>query len=906
MSHNSMKPATLGTLARRLHQRRDKKPPVVLVGSGISIESGGPSGLGLMGAILKENPPSDPEWDEAWASLYKTFQRKYDRKISRKVYDRKIFRTALDENKAPNRENLKYFFPGERSRPPLNELQYVNEQLLQFLYSRTIGPLSPNEIYNAFHKHLQYHRPSTGYENFTHLAKRKYFEWIISTNFDPLIEEAFTRGQIPSYGYLLLTRTMADPNELANYILGRFDDPRIKLLKIHGDLRFRKVDAIGETIREFDTDKEIRLRDALVTLIRERDLIVIGHGLEDNNIQEVIRHAYKVNMDSGSGLNSLWLLSMSKEEVQNHQFLGELNDMHENKKSGAIKYLEPLTKLGRRRRASERVPFDDCMEGLLRELMHLENEDEYLSSKPFAEFRDIYHILGMTVNKRQLMHLVVAPRHHEDSFLENARTGDYFDKTTLKDKKNEKFFGGLSPIFFSSLSDSKTADLVSAGLSQQRSDARNHLVVSDFPYLSVPFVNKVFLSTGGNATNSMKDVLADLRNDTGSEKGVRALSRVLHKFAVTSGDRPLIVYCNRKHKRLRRQVRSFYENQGYKESGEEIEDSHFTRLLTTLVVLAGDPEHIRFLRNRNSADVVLSLRKTSGAVPVLIRRFIPVVTEGSGLFDLLRWDAGKRDTKAGRLDGATDTVADNWNNLVLCVGGAEHNKTLELLIALQRWNRGETLFNNSNEFDKKFVPKPPLSVLLHTESYVGGIVKPMISDGESKEGEGRPTSLTKKRGDHSFFILSFSVPTGAPPWVPRFNEMAKGRLNVVAVVGMTAIGSILGVAYLALDPNFSVERRRSRNIIINVPGKTGGYSIDRGTSDEKKFMRSYLSYLIETEPPPKVARPSRDLSKTLTTVIDQPFKAWMERMGMAHLIDPSGAEVHANLWAKLVNEYLLP
>lgn len=898
MSHHAISPCNLKTLARLLYKRRDERnPPVLLVGAGISIESGGPTGRGLIGEVLRRYPPTDFDWTEAFRQLPKYAQ---------DLYRLDAFKEALARNETPSSGNFKDFLRGPECDGSEDEAAAMNNKLCGFLYSRTISSRSLNEIYGIFDDYLQYNQPSPGYVGLARLIKRHYFEWIISTNFDPLIEEALARGQVPSHDYIILIRTIADPDKLAELILRPFTPPRIKIIKIHGDLKTRKIDAIDENVRKFDEHTERALEDALVTLIRERDLIVIGHGLLDDDINIVIRKAYEQNKDAGTSLNSLWLLSMPEEEVKKHPFLGKLDKLHIDAKSAGIKYLEPLKKEEEREGSSDRVSFDDCMTYLDAELMRLENDYKFSVSKPFAEFRHIYHTIGMTVNKRQLVHLVVAPRHHEDRSVENLRDGDYFDWTKLEDKGNEEFLKNVSPIFFSGLADSKTAELVSAGLSQQRSDARIHRVVSDFPYISVPFVNKVFLSCGAEATNLMKEVLTGLVETVKGRKGVRSFSAALHEMEASVEGR-LNVYCERDHRSLGEQPRAFYENQGYKESGERHEDSHFTQLLETLVVLAGDPERIGFTDTLQESHVVISLCENTGALPVLIRRFIPVVTEGSILFDLLGWGAGEGETNVKNPNQETGPVRDNWNDLILSVGGPEHNKILELLISLHRWAGGEAVFNDSNSFDGDVLATLQTAVSLYTESYVGGIVRRAATGARSEAGKDDVITETKTRRNHGAFVLSFSVPTGAPPWDPGFEKIIRNKINVVAVVGMSAIGSTLGVAYVSFSSKFSVDKNLSEIRFIDVPDDPEGYKAPNATDDERNFLKAYLPYLVHATTPKDsaVPRTSKDVSETLMTLIDQRFKAWMEGKKMAHMIDPSGNEVHANLWVKVVDRYLM-
>ena len=62
MVHNGIHAGTIEKFAKILYEHKyAHKLPVVLVGAGISIESGGPSGFGLMEAVLNDYKPSDED-----------------------------------------------------------------------------------------------------------------------------------------------------------------------------------------------------------------------------------------------------------------------------------------------------------------------------------------------------------------------------------------------------------------------------------------------------------------------------------------------------------------------------------------------------------------------------------------------------------------------------------------------------------------------------------------------------------------------------------------------------------------------------------------------------------------------------------------------------------------------------
>ena len=74
MMQNGIHAGTIKKFAKILYEHKyANKLPIVLVGAGISIESGGPSGSGLMEAVLNDYKPSDEDWIEHKKYLIKRY-----------------------------------------------------------------------------------------------------------------------------------------------------------------------------------------------------------------------------------------------------------------------------------------------------------------------------------------------------------------------------------------------------------------------------------------------------------------------------------------------------------------------------------------------------------------------------------------------------------------------------------------------------------------------------------------------------------------------------------------------------------------------------------------------------------------------------------------------------------------
>lgn len=929
MVHNGIHAGTIEKFAKILYEHKyAHKLPVVLVGAGISMESGGPSGSGLMESVLNDYKPSNEDWAEHKKHLIKV---------------EKIDETILENLISELKKNTKI------SRPPHPEeicgeeqFEVIYQKLITSLYNSTISQRSLQEIYGAFHRHLLYHQPSKGYKYFSHLAKKGYFEWILSTNFDPLLEEALLVAGLPSNNFIQFTRRFTDPLELSNFIESRFSMPQVKLFKIHGDLKTRKIDATGETIKEFKGKHEKVLEKSLIKLIQERDLIVIGHSLNDGAINDIIRGAYKENKDVQRRLNSIWLLTMKKNVVRGH-ILNELSGNHEEQKKSAINFLE--------KNHSEKISytFDECMEELYNEILKLENIFEYSNNKPLKDHTDIYHISGTTVNKKQLLHLVVAPQHYDET--------NYINSKNVLDEDNDnsefkKFKKAVSPIFFSSLSDAITAQVLHEGLKRNRSNAKVHQIMSDWPQVKMPFVRDVFIQ------NNTKHKEISQKE----EKGVRALSEYIYNLYPNSVDKAklcvfsweeipgndndkLIDFLNsnfaieliktpeiekidggkainistgKNHISLSlndektkvnlkidgvqtyefiakmtkndglhiyakpikifldssmdSETKSFFKNQNYREMAEsDDKTSVFNFLLHTMVILAGSKNKTEIVNTEDDADICISLKETLNSIKIPIYRFIPVAIPETNIYEMI-----------------SEPKMDTHNLVLLTVGGPEHNKLLELFIALHRWQGGETVFNHSNYFDRVASKEIQSGLTLFNEAYVGGI---------AVRGTNKDDTEEKKRAGKGAFIVTFSIPTNVPWMKPKDSP---SEIKIVSTIGMSAVGTTLGVAYVAFNDKFLVGN--DQITFIDIPDNVENLGIKNVDIDQKIFTTDYIKYLLNDKN--SFGTPGHLIIETLLNPIEKKIYESMKTVGI-EFDELKGYESNAKLWSLIAEKYLI-
>jgi S1-C subfamily serine protease len=125
--------------------------------------------------------------------------------------------------------------------------------------------------------------PSRGYKCLAELIRAGYFDMIISTNFDPLLEDAITSLQMRRRDYLFLINGIMEPDFIASCL--DHPVPRVKLLKLHGDLFYQKFYYTGQEIARFPR----LIENALETYLNIRDIIIVGHSMHDADINRCLK-----------------------------------------------------------------------------------------------------------------------------------------------------------------------------------------------------------------------------------------------------------------------------------------------------------------------------------------------------------------------------------------------------------------------------------------------------------------------------------------------------------------------------------------------------------------------------------------------------------------------------------------
>jgi hypothetical protein len=167
-------------------------------------------------------------------------------------------------------------------------------------FYETLDGLSSLERYVILKKHFAEAGISPGYRRLAELAKKGFFNIVFTTNLDPFLENSLRQysrqGEFnePDFEVLICGEDALGGMGQMDTLEGR--QPRVKIVKLHGDVHSRSFAFTPSEISLFSGDGERVLRRYL-----SRDLIIVGHGPRDYDINRAIER------EGGS----IWYVSQS-------------------------------------------------------------------------------------------------------------------------------------------------------------------------------------------------------------------------------------------------------------------------------------------------------------------------------------------------------------------------------------------------------------------------------------------------------------------------------------------------------------------------------------------------------------------------------------------------------------------
>lgn len=169
------------------------------------------------------------------------------------------------------------------------------DELFQFFgcadfdaFCQKIGQTTATERYRYLAEFLQTRKPadvSAGYRALAALCAQNYFDFVLTTNMDPLLDEALAAARLWRRDYLLVVNGVIRPDRLE--LLLRGQSPRVKIVKLHGDLFQRFMAWTVEEMDEFLVEVSPYLKPAVV----DRDFLVVGYSLRDARVRELVDSA---------------------------------------------------------------------------------------------------------------------------------------------------------------------------------------------------------------------------------------------------------------------------------------------------------------------------------------------------------------------------------------------------------------------------------------------------------------------------------------------------------------------------------------------------------------------------------------------------------------------------------------
>jgi hypothetical protein len=147
-----------------------------------------------------------------------------------------------------------------------------------------IKPLTAAERYRLLARFLQTRKPeapTAGYQALAKLCAEAYFDIILTTNLDPLLDDALANARLWRKDYMLLVNGVTRPDRLMPLLQAQ--SPRLKVVKLHGDL-FQRF--MAWTPAEMDT----YLTDIIPHLqpvLQGRDLLIVGYSMRDERVREL-------------------------------------------------------------------------------------------------------------------------------------------------------------------------------------------------------------------------------------------------------------------------------------------------------------------------------------------------------------------------------------------------------------------------------------------------------------------------------------------------------------------------------------------------------------------------------------------------------------------------------------------
>jgi SIR2-like domain len=152
-------------------------------------------------------------------------------------------------------------------------------------FCRYIEKRTDAERYRLLADYLQTRAPeeiSPGYQALASLCAAAFLDLVLTTNLDPLLDDSLAAADLWRRDYILLVNGVIRSDRVRPLLGSR--SPRVKVLKLHGDLFHRFMAWTPAEMDAYLTD----LGPQLAPTLYGRDVLVVGHSLRDERIRELV------------------------------------------------------------------------------------------------------------------------------------------------------------------------------------------------------------------------------------------------------------------------------------------------------------------------------------------------------------------------------------------------------------------------------------------------------------------------------------------------------------------------------------------------------------------------------------------------------------------------------------------
>jgi hypothetical protein len=182
-------------------------------------------------------------------------------------------------------------------------------------FSRRMEGRSSEERYTILRPHIEGLHPSPAALQLAKLIREGFFSTILTTNFDNLLEVALNAVGVSPEQYVVHVHTAERPlKDLATRL--RRKSPRIKIVKLHGDLKEHEFALTDTETLQYTKEVEEQLRQTFAS----DDVIILGSRFADANLQRVIdskgSSIWYVNPTPATGTFAVTLRSRGSHENQ--------------------------------------------------------------------------------------------------------------------------------------------------------------------------------------------------------------------------------------------------------------------------------------------------------------------------------------------------------------------------------------------------------------------------------------------------------------------------------------------------------------------------------------------------------------------------------------------------------------